>query len=52
MISTRRPTDALLRSARGRAAVRRWNDLRAAILTHDIGAAATQLVLSPPDRGR
>jgi hypothetical protein len=29
-----------------------WNELRTAILTHDIGASATQLVLSPPDRGR
>ena len=29
-----------------------WNQLRAAILTHDIGASAAQLVLSPPDRGR
>jgi len=27
-----------------------WNDLRTAILTHDIGAAATQRVLSPPRR--
>jgi hypothetical protein len=29
-----------------------WNDLRTAILTHDIGAAAAQRVLAPPpDRG-
>jgi hypothetical protein len=27
-----------------------WNDLRTAILTHDIGAAATQRVLTPPPR--
>ena len=27
-----------------------WNDLRTAILTQDIGAAATQRVLSPPAR--
>ena len=27
-----------------------WNELRSAILTHDIGAAATQRVLSPPPR--
>jgi|SRR6185369_7224329 len=27
-----------------------WNDLRTAILTHDIGAAATQRVLTPPAR--
>ncbi|HEX8950676.1 MAG TPA: hypothetical protein VF945_02470 [Polyangia bacterium] len=29
-----------------------WNELRKAILEHDIGAAAAQRVLSPPDRGR
>ena len=29
-----------------------WNDLREAILTHDLGPAAAQRVLSPPDRGR
>ena len=28
-----------------------WNELRAAILTHDIGAAAAQAVLSPRARG-
>lgn len=27
-----------------------WNELRTAILTHDIGAAAAQRVLSPPER--
>jgi hypothetical protein len=27
-----------------------WNDLRTAILTHDIGADATQRVLAPPPR--
>ncbi len=29
-----------------------WNELRTAILTHDIGASAAQLVLSPPERRR
>ena len=29
-----------------------WNELREAILKHDIGATAAERVLSPPDRGR
>jgi hypothetical protein len=29
-----------------------WNELREAILKHDLGAAAAGRVLSPPDRGR
>ena len=29
-----------------------WNELREAILAHDVGAAAARRVLSPPDRGR
>ncbi|HEX6836778.1 MAG TPA: hypothetical protein VF334_09410 [Polyangia bacterium] len=29
-----------------------WNELRDAILKHDIGATAAERVLSPPDRGR
>ncbi|HXU72703.1 MAG TPA: hypothetical protein VN947_25450 [Polyangia bacterium] len=29
-----------------------WNDLRLAILTHDIGASAAQLVTAPPPRQR
>jgi hypothetical protein len=29
-----------------------WNELRQAILTHDIGPAAAQRALNPPERGR